>query len=84
MGCPLCNRKTAGLLIAGLVMLFLPGILSYVGMGLIALAYGMALLPGKTCSVDYTKNEGSGRIDINPDRKLEEYQASIEDHEREV
>jgi len=53
MGCLLCNRNTAILLIAGLVLLFLPGALSYLGLALIALAYVMAFIPRRSCRVNY-------------------------------
>ncbi len=56
----MCNRKTAILLMAGLAMLFLPGNLSYFGMALIALAYGLALMPGKSCRVDYNNETYEG------------------------
>jgi len=65
MGCPLCNRKTAILMIIGLAILFLPGNISYLGFGFIILAYGLALFPGKTCSVDYGKGSSQEIRSVN-------------------
>ena len=56
MGCPLCDWKTALLLIVGLMVLLLPlGVFSNAGFGLIIVAYVWTLWPKKSCRIDDSK-----------------------------
>jgi len=53
MGCPMCDWKTALLLVAGLIVLLLPiGGFSNAGFALIGVAYVWAFWPKKSCDIE--------------------------------
>ena len=67
MGCPMCNWKTAILMVAGLAIIILPlGIYSFLGIGLVIAAWVWAMWPKKTCRIETGKAAGASSCKGDP------------------
>ena len=65
MGCPMCDWKTALLMVAGIALIFLSlgFYFSVLGVGLMIAAWVWAMWPNKTCRVEPGKSGTSGAGD---------------------